>query len=94
MRLIPSEVLPEAQTIPVAILNVEISTTVMLIADVADDLYALRLELGSKRISVVDPNIGIPGCSFGIDKTVRSHHASLFERASMMTTPFTTQTTP
>ena len=40
------EILPEAQTIPVAILDIEIAAAVELIAQIADDVHALGLEFG------------------------------------------------
>jgi len=76
---------PEAQTIPVAILDVKVPAAVRLIADGARDLHALRPVLGVECIGIVDPDVSIPGFPFGIDESVWPHPARPFELRSMMT---------
>src|SRR5437763_194557 len=46
------DVLPEAQAVPVAVLDVEVAAAVRLIADVARDLHTFRLELGVERVGI------------------------------------------
>src|SRR2546426_2178260 len=54
------QVLTETNAVSVAILNVKIAATVGLVADITRDLHALRLEFSIERISIVDPNVGVP----------------------------------
>ena len=81
------EVLPEAETIAVAILDVEIAASVELIAEIADDIYAPGLELSVQRVGVLDMNVGVPCFAGGIGETVRPHESVFGNWLSMMTMP-------
>jgi hypothetical protein len=71
--------LPKTQAIPVAVLHVKVSATIGLVTNIARDLYALRPELGVKRVGIFDPNVRIPGSALRIHGAVRAHDSSPFE---------------
>src|SRR5260370_11741797 len=80
LRLLSSlQVLPKTQPVTVAVVDLEVATTVGLIADSARDVDALGLEFRMERIRVIDPNVGVPGASLRVDGVVGSHDALLFE---------------
>src|SRR5919107_212089 len=69
------EVLTEAQSIAVAVLDIEVTATVRLVGYLAGDGDSLAPELGMQRIRVVDPDVSIPGLSLGIHAAVRASDA-------------------
>src|SRR5262245_4069912 len=69
----------ETQTIPVAVLYVEIAATVGLVLDLPHDGDALRLEFRMKRIGIVHPNVRIPCSAFRIDGPVGTHETTGFK---------------
>src|SRR2546426_726693 len=73
------QVLTETNAISVAILNVKIAATVGLVADITRDLHALRLEFSIERISIVDPNVGVPRPALRINDMIGTHRSSGFE---------------
>src|SRR5438874_2907021 len=73
------DVLPEAQAVPVAVLDVEVTAAVRLIADVARDLHTLRLELGVERVGIVYPDVRVPGSALRIGEAIGPHDAGSFE---------------
>src|SRR2546428_9225353 len=73
------QVLTETNAVSVAILNVKIAATVGLVADITRDLHALRLEFSIERISIVDPNVGVPRPALRINDMIGAHRSSGFE---------------
>src|SRR5437870_12966031 len=73
------QVLTETNAVSVAILNVKISATIGLVADITRDLHALRLEFSIERISIVDPNVGVPRPALRINDMIGAHRSSGFE---------------
>src|SRR5213593_1101918 len=73
------QVLTETNAVSVAILNVKIAATVGLVADITRDLHALRLEFSIERISIVDPNVGIPRPALRINEVIGAHRSSGFQ---------------
>src|SRR6266571_6944190 len=73
------QVLTETNAVSVAILNVKIAATVGLVADITRDLHALRLEFSIERISIVDPNVGVPRPALRINDMIGAHRSSCFE---------------
>src|SRR3989454_3668913 len=73
------QVLTETNAVSVAILNVKIAATVGLVADITRDLHALRLEFSIERISIVDPNVGVPRPALRINDVIRAHRSSGFQ---------------
>jgi hypothetical protein len=69
--------MPEAQAIAVAILDVEVSTPVGLVAYIARNLDTLGLELRTQLIGIIDPDICIPRFTLGIYQPVWAHGARL-----------------
>jgi glutathione peroxidase len=66
------QALPETETIAVAVLYLEVAAAVRLIANVARDPYAFRLEFRNKSVGVVDPDVRVPGSSLRINDYVGS----------------------
>src|SRR5712691_3465172 len=73
------QVLTETNAISVAILNVKIAATIGLVADITRDLHAPRLEFSIERISIVDPNVGVPRPALRINDVIRAHRSSGFQ---------------
>src|SRR5438445_3644117 len=73
------QVLTETNAVSVAILNVKIAATVGLVADITRDLHALRLEFSIERISIVDPNVGVPRPALRVNDMIGAHRSSGFE---------------
>src|SRR5438445_6025194 len=71
--------LTETKAVSVAILNLKIATTVVLVADMTRDLHAPRLEFRVERISVVDPNVGVPRPALRVHDVIRAHRSSGFQ---------------
>src|SRR6478735_4621164 len=71
----------KAQAIPVAVLDIEIAAAVVLVAQVAGDLHAFRLEFRIQSIRVVNPDVGVPGAFLWIRQTVRIHASLLLKLA-------------
>src|SRR5688572_30118890 len=59
--------------------DVEVTTPIGLVADIAHDPYALLLEFGVQRIGIVDPDVAVPRPTFRIDQAVRTHRSGCFE---------------
>src|SRR5437870_11324539 len=73
------QVLTETNAVSVAILNVKIAATIGLVADITRDLHAPRLEFSIERISIVDPNVGVPRPALRISDVIRAHRSSGFQ---------------
>src|SRR3989454_5239291 len=73
------QVLTETKAVSVAILNVEIAAAIRLVADITRNLNAPRLELSIQRISIVDPNVGVPRPALRISDVIRAHRSSGFQ---------------
>src|SRR2546422_9946540 len=71
--------LTETNTVSVSILNVKIAATVGLVADITRDLHAPRLEFSIKRISIVDPDVGVPRPALRINDVIGAHRSSGFQ---------------
>src|SRR2546425_5682812 len=71
--------LTETNAVSVAILNVKIAATVGLVADITRDLHAPRLEFSIKRISIVDPDVGVPRPALRINDVIGAHRSSGFQ---------------
>jgi hypothetical protein len=74
-----AKVLSKTQAITVAILHVEVTTPIGLIADITGDGHAFGLELRVEHVRVVDPNVGVPGPLFRVGEMVGPHEAALFQ---------------
>src|SRR5467141_3540476 len=70
------QVLTETNAVTVAILNVKIAATIGLVADITGDFHAPRLEFSIERISIVDPNVGVPRPALRINDVIGAHRAS------------------
>src|SRR5438445_8573434 len=71
--------LTETKAVSVAILNLKIATTVVLVADMTRDLHAPRLEFRIERISIVDPNVGVPRPALRVHDVIGAHRSSGFQ---------------
>src|SRR3989442_11439790 len=71
--------LTETNAVSVAILDVKIAATIGLVADITRDLHAPRLEFSIERISIVDPNVGIPRPALRINEVIGAHRSSGFQ---------------
>src|SRR5438034_8936231 len=71
--------LAKTQAVAVAVLDLEIAAAVGLVEGVTHNLGALRLELSVERVGIADPDVCIPGASFGIDDVIWPHPAGRFE---------------
>ena len=69
--------MPETQLVPVTVFNVEIAITIRLIADLSCNLHSLGPEFAAQGISIVDPDVGVPGLAIGIGQPVRTHSPCL-----------------
>src|SRR5947199_9963109 len=71
--------LTETKAVSVAILNLKIATTVVLVADMTRDLHAPRLEFRIERIGIVDPNVGVPRPALRVNDVIGAHRSSGFQ---------------
>src|SRR6185295_8145675 len=75
----PLDVVPEAEPIAIAILDVEVAVAIRLIAQVPRDRHALGLELLIERIRILDPDVCVPGVAILHGEAVGTHHARRLE---------------
>src|SRR5262245_46572555 len=54
------DALPEAQTVAVAVVHLEVAAAIGLVERAAHDRHPLGLELRMQRVGVVDPEVGVP----------------------------------
>src|SRR5881396_1914002 len=73
------QIVTKTNPVSVAILNVKITATVGLVADITRDLHASRLEFRIERIGIVDPNVGVPRPALRINDVIRAHRSSSFQ---------------
>src|SRR3990170_7377149 len=64
------DMLPEAQAISVAILDVEVAASVWLVTHIARDLDASGFEFRVQQIRIVDPDVRVPRFTRRIDHPV------------------------
>jgi hypothetical protein len=69
LRLI--EVMTEAEDVARVIFHIEISATVISVLDLPGDFYSSRLQFFIQRVSILDPNVGIP-TGIWIHPTIRA----------------------
>src|SRR5262245_2537658 len=79
--VLPLHVLSEAQPVTVAVFDVKVATAVGLIAELSRDLYTLALKLIMEHVSVLDPDICVPGVAVSGSLAVGTHEALLFKLA-------------
>src|SRR5437879_12138401 len=73
------QVRSKPKAVSVGILNVNIAATIWLVADLTRNFHAPRLELSIERISIVDPNVGVPRSALRVNDVIRAHRASGFQ---------------
>jgi hypothetical protein len=56
LRLLSLDTMAEVQPVPVAVLNIEITTVVGLVTHVAGNSHALRPEFSAQGVGIVDPD--------------------------------------
>src|SRR5215469_8042130 len=70
------DVVPKTQPIAIAIFDVEVAVPVRLIADVPCNLHALRLEVATQYVGIVDPHICVPCVGIGIGQMIGPHRGA------------------